>query len=426
MEVKKLTPADIYTVYNKTTLSDTDRELLTMLYMPLIGSLATSLYLSLWSDLKTCEIVSSEFTHDHLTKRIGCTLIEITKARRKLEGIGLLKTYVKENGVEKYVYCLFSPLSASDFFKHPVLNILLYNHLGKLDYDKLTNHFVTPNITLNKYTDITASTSDVFKITNNYKESNKHFVGKQYNKLNPAPDIDFELIKTSIPLLSDKALGKDIKELINQLAFVYNLSTTDFINLIPDVINERGTINSVNLRKKCRKYYQFENNDELPYLVNKTQPEYLKTALGDASNRSKMIYVFESTSPYHFLKNKYATTPTNRDLKLIEDLMVEVGLKPGVVNVLIDYVLRTNNAKLNKNYLETIAAHWKRLKIETVPDAMSLAEKEHKKYSKAKATKKASIKTEVKVPGWFNEQPESVKVDKNEEAELKELLSKYE
>ena len=50
-----------------------------------------------------------------------------------------------------------------------------------------------------------------------------------------------------------------------------------------------------------------------------------------------------------------------------------------MVNVLIDYVLKKNNNKLNNAFVETIAGQWKRLGIETAKDAMEVAEKEHKK-----------------------------------------------
>ena len=63
-------------------------------------------------------------------------------------------------------------------------------------------------------------------------------------------------------------------------------------------------------------------------------------------------------------------------------LIIGYGLKPGVVNVLIDYILKTNNNKLTRNLAETIAGQWQRLKIETVDEAMRVAEKEHKKYKK--------------------------------------------
>ena len=118
-------------------------------------------------------------------------------------------------------------------------------------------------------------------------------------------------------------------------------------------------------------------------VVYNSQPEYLKTPQGDTSKRAKMIYTFETIRPYELLKSKNkGAEPTARDLKLAEDLIINYGLKPGVANVLIDYILKTNNNKLTRSLAETIAGQWQRLNIETVDEAMKLAEKEHKKYHK--------------------------------------------
>ena len=51
---------------------------------------------------------------------------------------------------------------------------------------------------------------------------------------------------------------------------------------------------------------------------------------------SKMIYTFETITPYELLCSKNnGSEPTKRDLKLIEDLIIDYSLKAGVVNVLI-------------------------------------------------------------------------------------------
>ena len=56
-----------------------------------------------------------------------------------------------------------------------------------------------------------------------------------------------------------------------------------------------------------------------------------------------MIYTFETISPYDLLKSKNKDAePLKRDMKLVEDLMIDHKLNAGVVNVLIDYVLKTN------------------------------------------------------------------------------------
>ena len=124
-----------------------------------------------------------------------------------------------------------------------------------------------------------------------------------------------------------------------------------------------------------------------------------------------MIRVFENNSPYEFLKARYkGGKPTGKDMEILEGLLEDQKLNPAVINVLVDYVLKTNNNKLSKSYIETIAGHWKRSNIETAEEAMSIAEKEHKKNSKTK-------KKEKIVPSWFNEKIEST----SEEAKLLEL-----
>ena len=47
--------------------------------------------------------------------------------------------------------------------------------------------------------------------------------------------------------------------------------------------------------------------------------------------------------------------------------------------------------KLSKNFVETIAGQWKRLKIETAIDAMNQAEKEYKKMVEKIANRKAKL-----------------------------------
>ena len=179
------------------------------------------------------------------------------------------------------------------------------------------------------------------------------------------------------------------------------------------------------LRKSCRNYYQFDHGGLLPSIVNNTQPEYLKKPIGDMSKRAKMIYTFETISPYDVLRKKNnGAEPLKRDLKLVEDLMVDLKLNAGVVNVLIDYTLKVNNNKLNRNFIETIAGQWKRLNIETVEEAMNLAEKEHKKYNKNIVKAAANVKVE-KLPEWFDKKIEKKEVKLEEKNEIEELLKEY-
>lgn len=436
--MKNLTilPADTYTVINKTVLSDNDAKLISRLYQPIIGYTAVSLYLTLLDDLDKLELMSEELTHHHLMATMQLRLEDIVIAREKLEATGLLKTYIKKGDVNHYAYLIYSPLSVNDFFNHPILNIVLYNNLGKKEYDKLLNYYKIPRISLKDYDDVTCSFDDVFtSVRGSILEIENDLTKRDSNNILITKGIDFNLLISSLPKeqLHEKCFSNDIKELINALSFTYNLNTLDMQGLVRNSLNEKGLIDKAILRKSCRDYYQFDNNGALPTLIYNKQPDYLKKPKGDNSKWAKMVYTFENVNPYQLLKARYkGAEPTDRDKRLIENLLVDQKLNPGVVNVLISYVLKINNEQLTKGYVETIAGQWKRLNIETVEDAMKITEKEHKKMKKMLESKTNTSKSEkkdvkkqdsTKLPDWFNENLEKTKTTEEEEKEMEEILA---
>ena len=420
-----LLPADSYTVINKTLLTDLDKKNLINLYEPIVGCLAISLYLTLWSDLDKTETISKDFTHHHLMTFLKAKLDYIKEARESLEAVGLIKTYIKQDkDINHYIYELYSPISAYDFFNHPVLNVVLYNNIGENEYKTLVKSYRKITTKYDDYEDISCKLNETFKSTLGNGFNAEEIKAKEEAKINIGSLIDFDLLRESIPnnILNDKALNKRNKELINSLAFVYNLDTIKLSEILRLTIDENGMINKESLVKEVRKYYEYNNGGSLPTLIYRTQPDYLKSPEGNLSNKGKMIYIFENTSPYDFLRSKYKNNnPAPRDLKLLEYLAIDLNMTPAVINVLIDYVLRINDNKLTKSYVETIAGQWTRLGIKTATGAMTQAEKEYKK------TSKKEIKKEVKVPVWFNNQPQKEEELPDEEKKaLESLLGRFE
>lgn len=428
MKNSSLLPADIYQVVNKSLLNEDDKLILTMLYMPIIGNLAITLYLSLFNELKANGYISVELTHHHLITNLNTNIKEIKESREKLEGIGLLKTYYMEGSINSYIYELYSPISANEFFSHPIFNMVLYNNLGKEEYNRVLNYFKIPNVDLKGYVDITKPFDMTFKSKNftNYELENPEIIKKEKLKLNYTYDFDFDLLISSIPkeILNDKALNKVVKELIRDLAFLYNVDSYEMIELIKVSLNEKGMIDKELLRKNVRKFYQYNNDGKLPSLIFKTQAAHLRSPKGDNSDRGRMIRVFETVSPYDFLKTKNkGVKPVERDMKILESLIVDMKLNPAVVNVLVDYVLRTNNNRLTKAYIETIASQWKRLGVETAKEAMDVAKKEHLKYKKSKS--KTYSKKEEVIPSWFDKDIKSGKLTEEELSEFNELVKEF-
>lgn len=422
--MKSLFPADTYIVVNKSIINDNDKKILTMLYQPIIGSIPTSLYLSLLSDLDKLEIMSNELTHQHLMFIMKLKLEDIKEARETLEAIGLLKTYYKEDNITNYVYELYSPLEPNEVFNHPILNIVLYNNLGKKEYNKIVEYFKLPKTNMNGYTDITRKFSDVFESVSKsgFDILNDTVRGTSKLKLDIDNNLDFDFLIAAFPkkMVNEKIWNNETKNLINSLSFIYNIDVNKMQDIIRISLNEKGMIDKQLFRKTCRNYYQFEEGGKLPSIIYKNQPEYLRNPIGDTSKRAKMIFTFETVSPYEFLKHKNNNTdPTLRELRILENLLVDLELKPGVVNVLLDYVLKTNDNKLNKNYVETIASQWKRNNIETVEEAMSICEKQHKKY------KKIPNKKQEKVPTWFDQEIKNEQATEEEKNNMEELLKGY-
>ncbi len=402
METINLLPADTYIVKNATILNVESRLVLTKLYQPIIGSVAISLYFTLWGNLDTSLTSSVEYTHHNLMAIMRIKLEDILEARERLEAIGLLKTYLKKGNINNYIYELYSPLDPNEFMSNPILATSLASNIGKNEFDRILNFFKVPKIVLDGYEDISVSFGETFEVTDslNVLESKDIRKVKQID-LVVDEKIDLNSLLSLIPneILNYRSITKDTKSLIYKLAYIYNLNEDELSELIRNSINEKKIIDKDLLRNNCHNYYTFEHKNMTPSLIYKKEPEYLRKKVGDVSKKAKLIYTFETTSPYDFLtgKNK-GVRPSKSDLALIENLMLDYDLTPGVVNVLIDYVLRINDNKLTKNYVLTIASQWKRSNIKTVEEAMDICKKENKTKNKERVR---IIKKEKK-PEWFD------------------------
>lgn len=422
-----LLPADSYIVINKSIITEEDKKILNMLYLPITGPLPITLYNILLNDLDRLQIISEVSLHAHLLSNLHISVNELTEARNVLEAIGLLKTYLKTDSVNNYIYELYSPVSAHEFFSHPIFNMVLYNNVGKIEYNRLVAYYKTPKINKEGYEEVTHAFAEVFDSVpyTTYNQSSESI--RKYNKLklniNSSFDINF-LIESLEKQIDKKVFTKDLQELIISLAFLYDIDVSRMQNIIRTCINERGTINREELRKTCRNHYQFDHNGLLPTVIEHAQPEYLRKPIGDNSKIAKMIYTFETVSPYDFLKSKHnGAEPTKRDIKLLEDLIVDYKLKPGVVNVLVDYVLKTYDKKLTRQRVETIAGEWSRNKIETVEEAMEIARKNHKSMNK-KINFKNQI-NEKEVPIWFDKNIEVNEATDEERQAIEDMLKEY-
>lgn len=426
MHWQELLPGDQYKVSAAGLLHEYDRKIVTRLYQPLIGPTCFSLYMTFWSELEENRLWSEPNTHYSLMNTLGINLREIYEARLKLEGIGLLNVYKKEEGeVKEFVYEINPPLSPHQFFTDGMLNIYLFKKIGKAQYNRLKRFFSDDVFSIQDYENVTKTFAEIFAsdhslyVSDEAKEEemplhDQRFIGRQEGS-EPAGFegyFDFDLLMAGLKssLVPKKAFTSKIKNTISKLSFLYGIDPLEMQKLVMGATYD-DEIDEEYLRKSARDWYQIEKQSDMPSLIYNIQPPKYRTQVEKPKTQEEdYIHYLETTSPLEVMKHNHnGGEVVEADLAIIENVMMNQNLNPGVVNVLIEYVMMKADKKFTKNYVEKIAGHWSRMKIVTVKDAMELARNEHRKYQSwvegnNKNTKNGNrkvIRTEM-VPEWMN------------------------
>ncbi|WP_088068546.1 replication initiation and membrane attachment family protein [Gottfriedia luciferensis] len=421
-------PADPYTVMAAGYLHDFHRQVLTMLYQPIIGSQALSLYMTLWSECEQTDLNPNTLTHHSLMLGMKCNLKMIYEQRLILEGIGLLKVYegfVDSN--KKLLYELQSPLDPHSFFEDPILNIFLFKTIGKTQYQRTKNFFSRNAFSKEGFREISRSFDSVFQTitidqlheiqqSNDLSNSNDSRILQESQPLKISVqmenfDYDLFLEGLSDSFVPKRSFTSEVRETILKLAFLYGINPIQMKTIVMRSLNEENKINIETLRLEARDWYQFQHHEALPTIVEKVQPIQHREMVNDkpTTQEEKLIQCFETISPRQYLKEiSGGAEPSEADLKIIEEIMVDQKLLPGVANVLIDYVMIRLDKKLSRNYVIKIASHWARKGVTTVKQAMDLARKEFEETKQSSVASKArtgnrrnkAIRTEI-VPDWL-------------------------
>lgn len=389
-----------------------------LLYQPLIGKDATSLYCTLWAELDQMTLTIAPCLHTRLLKITELSLKQISEALRKLEGIGLLKTYCKKLDGYAYVYELKLPLTPNQFFHHQILNTLLYKIVGNEEYQRTKVCFIKNTVDAKGYQDITAKFSEVFSISllkdtkplvtkEECLEKEKNVIEKEYQM-----DLFYEGLKDY--QIKKDTITKNDERLIQQLGVLYQINVLDMQGIVKSCIID-DCLNHTQLIHECRAFYDMKMPETFAN-INHVQSIKHRSSISGSSIDEHIQYL-ENITPKRLLKEKQGgKEPTRKDLTLIESLMTSLGLEPGVVNVLIEFTLSQCDQTLPRNFMEYYAAKWVRKGILTVKDAMDEA-------------RQILIKKEDK-PNWVVEQKANEifttkKEDDFDEEELQAILAEY-
>ncbi|WP_112181583.1 MULTISPECIES: replication initiation and membrane attachment family protein [Paraliobacillus] len=420
---------------------------LMQLYQPLVGIHAVSLYLTLSSQYLSSSNPDDVQTHHMLMQYLNIPLPQIYEARQKLEAIGILQTFkYDDENQTKFTYKLLTPCSPGLFFENGMLSQLLYHQLGTDKYDQLYDIFKENKVTTNnKGVNVTAHFTDVFssKETNTKLEVSD---GSSIDEENDGPmignqtiDMDWlaQLLKQRMLPTNQILTATNIK-LIEQMSVLYHLTNLEIEKALLWAITDENSLNHKEFKTACMDLSESMQAQpkQAKNLVNQ-KTTYTKNTDEPKSKQDQFMQMLEERTPKQLLEDlSSGNHASQQDLKIVADIMSLHGITPGVMNVLIHYVLLKTDMKLTKSYVEKIASHWARKNVKTVRQAITLAKSEHNKYQEWGNNKKSYYKPTGKkevVPDWFKEQKqtqaakekEKTVTNREQNEDVSELLRKY-
>ncbi|ARI76837.1 replication initiation and membrane attachment family protein [Halobacillus mangrovi] len=415
--VGKLLPVDGFRILKCGALPTNAHHSLTHLYQPIIGRLAVSLYQVLVSESELTDVQSVQ-SHHTLMTYLSAPLDKVYDARRKLEAIGLVSTFKKSDEDQQsiYLYKVYPPFSPNEFFMDDMLSLLLFHELGEDKYQQIKERLTTEYVSTDDYEEVTVSFDEVFHST--FTEGIPPEVQPKRENLKDRKErgpvlnfsrVDFDWLHQSLKnrmYPSERILTGPNKKLIAQLASLYNLTTLELEKAVTWAVDENHQLVAEELKAACHDFMKEKPSKGQTNLLDQRQKVKETSDSIAQSKGEQFVDMLEQISPRELLEDlSGGNRASDQDLKLIRDVMTEQGLAPGVMNVLVHYVLLKTDMKLSKAYLEKIASHWTRKNVTTVRQAMNLAKAEHQKYQQwgKQKSQKRSKKEEV-IPAWFNEQ----------------------
>lgn len=400
MRWQETVPNDPYLIRVKRPISQAEIGYLLHLYQPLIGTMPIALYQTLFYNLSLANFSPVQGLHYGLMVTMAAPLDVIMKARHQLEAIGLLEAYQVDAEEERLLeYVLQPPHSPDVFFRDDTLSIMLLNRVGKEFYRKLRRRFAGEEqpIQTGNRTKITKAFDEVFyHLSPSEMKVEKGTETYQFlqatEEEGPLPSfdphektvrsysdsrLDFEFLAASLPKMVKRqnVLTKAVQAELDNLAFTYGLDNEIMARLLQEpVVIPEDEVDLNALRRRVKDWYSRENGrvpkiaarDEIVFQSD-TEAKEQEHLLTEAENHARLLASLSPLQLMEYYQRGGKIAPA--DQKIVEELLEQYQLPPGVVNVLLEYVMLAYDRQLPKDIIYKIAGHWKRHNIQTVQEA---------------------------------------------------------
>jgi len=390
--LETLRRSDTFIVSGEGLCSEIDYQVLSLLYQPIIGQRAFTLYMTLMNLMNRQDFISDEYLHSDLESILGLKVSEIEQERFKLEAIGLLDTFFANDA---FSYEIKLPLSARNFINDGILGEYLIAAITKTRFKKLLKIFKVKAPNKKQKYNISKAFNEIFPAIdteeNEYEGDLVANKTRTFSRLSNY-NFDWRLFSESIDkeIYDVENLTEAVKAKIEQLSYVYSLDELRMAEIFLKSLDDDNMINIELLSKNARSNYTTDQIDP--------NREEVQTKPIDTDN---LVDYFKTISPKDLLSELGDGLVSSADLRHVERLIDEVGLNSGVVNVLLAYIAKTKGANLpSYQYIQKVGMGWKRDKIDSVELALDYIK--HLDSSKDRQSKNKSTRPDVK-PDWLED-----------------------
>ena len=361
----------LYVATSQQDISFADYKVLTLVYQPVIGCHALVLYLTLAQETMFGSQKDRFVKIERLLKTLNIEMPLFQKAKQRLEGLNLLKTYWRKNSATLN-FRLLPPLSANQFFQNPSFYNILQMQLTKEEIDYVAEMLAIeqPDNNLDDVEDLTSSFDEVYQTEFAQKVNlHEYFNLASVNKILIQRQIDPKIYEPYVNLMLELLYYYKVAN--NQIAFIIFESI--------ETINRTKHFNFELFKAKLMANYdqnlltQATTKEQLTFRWNpsKQQNEIIDQQLAAKMQEMNQIEPVVYLNCYL----NYQTTLTEEIVHVLRDLSLTLKLKRGVINCLIEFILIKNKNQFNCRYAWKIGQTLHKKQINTVQTAMAYFKK---------------------------------------------------
>ncbi|MDY3036050.1 MAG: DnaD domain protein [Absicoccus sp.] len=308
------------------------------LYLPLLDHEAIGLYqlFRIMADVSCSQ--------DELIQASGLSSSRFVQARKNLEQFHLIKTY-HDIQSRSWLYHIFAPLDARSFLVHDTYSRLFLQAVGKQRFDQIKTHF-TKDMQVPSTMKEISEPCPVEKLDGWSEEDEKLYHDHRPHLVRESYDFDFDTFLQGMDQIFPMRLRTEQNlTRIAQLATIHGIDAKVMKRYVMRAINPNTHVFDFG-KLKAQVYH------------NKTKVESLKDPY--------------ALAPVAFMQQRQKGVPVaSSDRKVIEKIMHDYHFSNEVMNVLIEYTLKTSHQKFPRSYVEKIAASWVRLGIDSKEKALA-------------------------------------------------------